>query len=231
MHAILWAALVPSLSFGQTLFGVGLSASSLGLGVQGAVSVTNKSDVRGGFNAFDYTDNFTKDGIDYSGTLRFRSAEVMYDQFIVSGFHVSPGLLIYNGNQGSANASVPASQAFSLGGTTYYSGATNPVSGNGTVTFNKVAPMILLGFGNLLPRGQRHFGLSFDVGVVFQGAPSAKLNLGGTTCLTSQQSVCVSTASDPVVQSGVQAEQTKLNGDLNPFKFYPVVLLTFSYKF
>ena len=99
------------------------------------------------------------------------------------------------------------------------------------MTFNKVAPMILIGFGNLLPRSQRHFGLNLDAGVAFEGSPKAALNLAGNACLTSTQVACLNAATDPTVQSNVQAEQTKLNNSLSPFKFYPVVALTFSYKF
>jgi hypothetical protein len=42
---------------------------------------------------------------------------------------------------------------------------------------------------------------------------------------------CGAIASSPTVQANVQAEQTKLNNDLAPFKYYPVVRLTFGYKF
>jgi hypothetical protein len=226
--------LLPSVSFGQTLFGVGVSASSLGAGIQGAVSVTGSSNIRAGFNIFDYSHNFSKDGINYGATLKLRSAQVTYDQFFrghFASFHVSPGLLIYDGNSGSANANGPGGQSFTLGGTTYYSSSANPVNGAGSVTLNKVAPMILIGFGNLLPRGGKHFGISIEGGVVFQGSPSAKLALAGSSCLNSQQTACLNTATDPTVQSNIQAEQTKLNGDLNPFKYYPVISLTFSYKF
>ena len=220
--------------YGQTLFGVGVTASSLGLGIQGAVSVTGNSNIRAGFNAFDYSDNFSKDGISYGGTLKLRSAQVTYDQFFgghFGSFHISPGVLVYDGNKGTANANVPAGQAFTLGGTTFYSSSANPVAGAGSVTFNKVAPMILIGFGNLLPRGQRHFGLSIDAGVAFEGSPNTKLNLGGATCLNAQQTACVNTGSDATVQASVQSEQTKLNNDLNLLRFYPIVSLTFSYKF
>lgn len=148
----------------------------------------------------------------------------------MSGFHVSPGALIYNGNAGNATASVPAGQTFSLGSTTYYSGQTTPVNGTGTIGFNKAAPMVLLGFGNLLPRSSRHFGVSLEAGVVFQGSPGAKLNLAGSACVISATAGCLNAATDPTVQANIQSEQNKLNNDLNPFKYYPVISLGISYK-
>lgn len=212
-------------------FGLGVTASSLGVGIQAATSVTHNSNLRVGVNGFNYTDNFSKDGVDYNAKLKLRSAQVTFDQYVIGGFHISPGILIYNGNTGSANAAVPGGQSFSLGSQNYYSSSSNPVAGAAAVTFNKVAPMILIGFGNMLPRGRRHFGLNFDAGVAYEGSPKTALNLGGSACLTSTQIACLNAGTDPTVQANVQAEQTKLNNSLSPFKFYPIVALTFSYKF
>jgi hypothetical protein len=224
-------SLLPSLAHAQGSFGVGLTAGSLGAGLQGAVSVMKLSNIRGGFNAFSYSDTFTKDGIGYNGTLKLRSAQVTWDQYFphMGGFHISPGALIYNGNAGNATANVSSGQTFSLGNTTYYSGAGNPINGTGAIGFNKAAPMVLLGFGNLLPRSSRHFGMSIEAGVVFEGSPNAKLNLAGTACATATTG-CVNAATDSGVQANIQSEQTKLNNDLNPFKYYPVISLGISYK-
>ena len=211
-------------------FGLAVAASSLGAGIQAATGITHNANIRVGINIFDYNDTFISDGIHYNGELRLRSVQATWDQFF-GPVHISPGLLIYDGNSGNANAAVPPSQSFTLSGTTFYSGSSNPVSGTGTVSSNKAAPMILIGFGNLLPRGGRHFGFNIEAGVVFQGSPNARLNLGGTTCFDSAQRACANTATDPTVQAAVQAEQTKLNHDLNPFRFYPVVSIGFGYKF
>jgi hypothetical protein len=91
--------------------------------------------------------------------------------------------------------------------------------------------MLLLGFGNLLPRSEKHFGLSFEVGVVYQGSPRANLNLAGSACLAGPASGCASTATDSNLQASLLSEQTKLNNELTPYRFYPVVSLGFSYKF
>ena len=70
--------------------------------------------------------------------------------------------------------------------------------------------MVLLGFGNILPRSSRHFGISVEAGVVFEGSPNAKLNLAGTAYATATPG-CVNAATDPGAQANVQSEQTKLN--------------------
>jgi hypothetical protein len=90
--------------------------------------------------------------------------------------------------------------------------------------------MVLLGFGNLLPRSGRHFTANFDFGVALQGSPKAALHLNGGAC-DSRGLNCLNIATDPTVQANIQAEQIKLNKDLKPFKYYPVISLGFGWSF
>jgi len=116
-----------------------------------------------------------------------------------------------------------------LGGTTYQSDTTNPVTGKGNLVFTKAAPMVLFGWGNLVPR-HKHFIFKIEAGVVFQGSPRATLALAGSACQPGGGS-CVNAATDPGVQSSVQAEQIKLNNTLSPFKYYPVISIGTGYRF
>jgi hypothetical protein len=121
---------------------------------------------------FNYDRSFNQDGITYAGQLHFRSVEAHYDWFPFSGsFHLSPGVLVYNGNQLAANASVPGGKTFTLNHTTYASDPTDPINGTGKVDFAKAGPMLTVGWGNLLPRNRRHFSFPFEVGVIYTGAP------------------------------------------------------------
>lgn len=220
--------------FGQSdplpRFGIGVKMSSLGAGIEAASAVTRRSNVRLGFNAFDYSRDFTKDGIAYNGDLSLRSLELLYDQYLIGPLHVSPGLLLYNGNRGTASASVPGGQPFTLGGTTFYSSRTSPVTGTGVLNLGTTAPMVLIGIGNLLPRSSRHFAVNFEAGVIFEGAPKSKLSLTGSTC-DGTFTVCLPVASNPVVQSQIQAEQNKINSDVDFLRYYPVVSIGIGYKF
>lgn len=87
-----------------------------------------------------------------------RSAQGTYDVFLLRWLHVSPGVLLYNGNKVSANVSVPGGQTFTLSNTNYVSDAADPIAGTGKLTVYKAAPMALIGIGNLVPRS-RHFRL------------------------------------------------------------------------
>ena len=223
-----------SAAFAQTdlpRLGIGAKVSTLGIGIEAATAVTTRSNLRGSFNFFDYNRNFRDDGIHYDGQLNLRSVQVTYDQYVAGGFHISPGLLIHNGNRGAATATAPAGQTFSLGGFTYFSNATNPVAGEATVDFRNLAPLVLVGFGNVLPRNDRRFGVNFDAGVAFQGSPNLKLDLRGTACATSPTTNCVNAATDPIVQGQTRSQESKMNDDAKALKYYPIVSLGVSWKF
>ena len=63
--------------------GVGVKVSTLGIGGEVAVGLSQRSNVRFGFNAFSYGHTFDKDGATYNGTLDLRSAQATYDIFPV----------------------------------------------------------------------------------------------------------------------------------------------------
>ena len=211
--------------------GIAIKASSFGVGVEAATPLTYRSNLRVGFNIFSYDRGFNEDGISYAAQLRFRSTEAHYDWFpFGGGFHLSPGVLIYNGNQLTANASVPGGNTFTLNDTTYTSDPSDPITGTGKVDFVKAGPMFTVGWGNLLPRNHRHFSVPFEVGFVYTGSPRAALNIGGSACDASGL-FCQSVSSDPTFQANVQSEKNKLDHDMSAFKFYPVISIGFAFNF
>jgi hypothetical protein len=211
-------------------FGLAVCAGTLGAGIQAATAVALHTNIRGGFNFFKLsvsgTDN--KNDLGYSGTLRLASGEILVDQYLARGFHVSGGALIYDGFQATGNVQVPGGQTLTLNGVSYVSAASDPVTGTGAITVRKVAPELLIGFGNLLPRSVRHFTANFDLGAAFQGSPNTTLNLTGSTCVSQG---CSAISSNPSVQANITAEQTKISNTLKPFQFYPVLRISFGYKF
>ena len=227
--------------FGQSeplpRFGAGAKISTLGIGIEAATAVTVQSNVRGGVNFFSYDRSFSHDGIDYGAQLRLRSVEAHYDWFLGRGFHVSPGLLVYNANRAEGSASVPGGRSFTLGSRSYVSNPANPIKGTAEFDFSerKVAPMITFGIGNLLRRSGRRFSVGFEAGVVFQGQPKAALSLTGSACLAG---FCLDAASSPQVQSDIRAEENKVNNGTPPWdvvqsilRFYPVASVGVGYRF
>jgi hypothetical protein len=208
--------------------GMQIKMSTLGAGIEGAFNVAPRINVRAGFNDFSYGRSFDNSGIHYDGSLTLRSASVNADFYVLGPLHLSPGLLLYDGNRGSATASVSGGQTFTLGSTTYLSNPSNPANGSATLGFNAAAPEFLIGLGNLVPRSR--FTVNFEFGAAYQGAPTVKLNLGGGVCNPSGGG-CLNAATDPTVQSNVETQQAKLSRNLSFFRFYPLVSLGFGYHF
>jgi len=209
--------------------GIGLKISTLGVGIEAALPLAARANLRAGANFFQYNRAIINDGIHYAGQLQFRSAEAHLDWFLFGGFHVSPGVLFYNGNQLTANATVPGGQNFTLNGTAYQSSVTTPVIGTGKLDFVKVSPSIMLGFGSLIPRSGRHYSFLFEFGGAYQGSARVALNLTGDVCDTSGLN-CVPT-SNSTVQANVLAQQQKIKNDINPYRFFPVVSIGFGFNF
>jgi hypothetical protein len=210
---------------------LGVNAGMLGIGVEAATPLSKRFNLSGGANFFSYTDNLTGDGIDYNATLRFRSAEAHLDWFpFAGGFHISPGALLYNGNQITANATVPGGDTFTVNHVTYQSSTTDPVTGTGSLTFNKAAPMLLIGFGNMIPRSGRHFSVPVDLGAAYTGEPKVALNLNGTVC-DPDGSNCQTIASSSTVQANIAAQQTKIQNDAAPAKAYPILRIGLAFSF
>lgn len=211
--------------------GIGVKVSTLGVGIEAATPLAEKFNVRGGFNMFRLSRDITNNGIHYSGQLQFQSAEAHLDWFPFGGFHVSPGILFYNGNQLTATAAVPGGQTFSAGGTTYESDPVTPVTGTGKLNFLRVSPSIMVGIGNLIPRNGRHYSFLFEVGGAYQGSARVALNLAGNVCDPTTGLGCRAISSDPTVQANIQAQQTKIQNDVNPYRFFPVISMGVGFNF
>ncbi len=226
------AAFMAATCFGESgsNFGLGVRASTLGIGVEGAAAVSHRDNIRAGFDMFNYGLDLTKDGVNYDARLKLRSAHVLLDQYLIGGLHLSPGFMFYNTNKATATGTAAAGRTFTLGDRTYISQASSPLQGSAEVSLGRAAPMLMLGVGNLVPRSGRHFTANFEVGVVYQKAPEMKLSLSGNAC-DAVSNVCGAVMSLPGFADNVVKEQNKINDDLKPFKYYPIVSLGFGWSF
>jgi hypothetical protein len=196
-----------------------------------AVPIQRKLNVRVGANGLNYSRTFNKDNVGYKGRLAMRSVQATLDYFPFGGnFHLSPGMLLYNGTKVDASAAVPGGQTFDLGSTTYLSSTTDPLRGSANLRVKRVAPMFLFGFGNLVPRSHRHLIVSIEAGAIYQGQANIGLNFGGSACDSSGLN-CASVISDPTFQSNVIKEQQKLQRNVSLIRFYPVVAFSIGWRF
>ncbi len=194
--------------------GVGLTVKggTLGIGVDGTVSLAPRVNVRGNFNLFNYSFSGKQGDVKYDTDLKLRSFAVLVDLHPSAhvGFRLSGGLLFNKNNMGMV--STPTG-TYTIGSGTYSGAQVGTV--NGKVDFKPSAPYLSIGWGNATGR---RVGLAFDLGVVFQGSPKVALSATGPI------------ASDANFRSNLQQEEQKARDDMKPFKYYPVFSLGITFK-
>jgi hypothetical protein len=208
---------------------VGFNASSLGASVELATPVSRSFNLRSSVNVFAFDYPFTIDGVNYDARLHLKSSGTTLDWFpLHRGFHISPGIL-YVKNTLTSGTSVGPGQSFELGSQFFINSVDDPMGGSASVVFpRKYAPMLLLGFGNIVPRSGRHLSFPFEFGAAYTGAPVISVTLNGTACT---QEGCVSFAQNQEAQASVKQEVYKLNEDLKRVPAYPIVSMGVAYHF
>lgn len=209
--------------------GVGIHMGTLGPGADVGYRLSRKMNIRGAVNYFSITENFNSNGVTYGGNIKLESGEVNLDYFLWHSLHVTPGILFSNGNLFAGTIDVPGGQSFTLNHDTYTSDSEDPVAGTGQLKFSKVAPSILFGIGDLVPRGKHHFSVRLEVGGAFRGTPTVGLNFTGSVC-NSEGEACGSAASNAQFQTDVAAQVTKFNNDISVLKFYPVLQIGIGFR-
>ena len=149
---------------------IGASVSPFGPGVQITSYVASHMNLRATGNMFRYSTNFTTNGFTANAQLHLASAGLAADIYpFHTGFRISPGLLVYNGNRLTATSAVAGGTSFTLNGDTFYSANANSATGatplNATAALGlnttKPAFTITTGWGNTIPRNGGHW--SFPV--------------------------------------------------------------------
>jgi hypothetical protein len=209
---------------------IGFKADTLGLGVELATPMTYKINLRSSMNFLAFDAPFSIHGVDYDARLHLKSSETTVDWFprAEGGFHISPGFL-YAKNTMSAPVSVAPGQTFVLGTQTFLNSVDDPMRGTSSVVYARsFSPMLLLGYGNIIPRSYKHFSVPFEFGAAYTGAPQINVTLNGTACTTDG---CVNFAGNTQAQAYVTQEVHKLNEDLKRFPVIPILSIGVAYHF
>lgn len=220
-------------------FGLAVRASTLGLGIEGIISLNQHFNLRAQGNFLNYDREIDEDGVKYQGKLKFQTLGVLADWHPFAGsFRVSGGAY-NNGNKITLNADAacPASEPCEVGDLEITNDPTNPPRIDGEISFNSFSPYAGLGWGNAMKGGPIHFGL--DIGVLFQGAPqfalaaSGRANVRDTTQPNGPNNPRnnVDLASDPQVQQELRDEEMRAADESGEYKLYPVISLTLGYRF
>jgi len=208
---------------------VGFTAGTLGAGIEVATPMAYRLNLRSSVNFFAFNDPFSIDGVNYNARLHLKSGAASVDWFPRGGgFHISPGVLFVK-NTLSAPASVDPGKTFVLGTQTFLNSVDDPVNGYSSVIYSrKYAPMLLVGFGNIIPRSNRHLSLPIEFGAAYTGPPQINVTLGGTACTTNG---CVDFVTNADAQKYLKQEINILNEDLKRYPVFPIVSVGLGYHF
>jgi hypothetical protein len=206
-------------------YGMAFTVGTGGIGVQLATPLAQHFNLRANASYFSYYGNFNSDGLYLDGRLQLRQVNTSVDWFpFHNGFHISPGVTLDNRNDIHTTINVPTGGTFDLGNDTYTSDSP-PVTGTASFSFgNKVAPSLTVGWGNLIPRDGSHFSVPVEVGFQYIGTPLIAFNLQGNAC---DQDGCGPIAGD----SDIQVQTNKINNDIHPLRFFPILSVGFGFTF
>jgi hypothetical protein len=207
----------------------GIKANTLGAGAEIATPLAHTFNLRSGFNWMTVAYPFEFDGVNYNASLRLQSSQTTLDWFPgAHSFHISAGVL-YARNAISSSVLVPSGQNFTFGGETFVNSVSDPVHGEMSVVFHHaLSPLLLIGFGNILPRSHQRFSVPFELGAAYTGAATATVNLVGTACVDDN---CFNFANDSNAQDRLNREVDKANEDLKRVPVYPILSLGVAYHF
>jgi hypothetical protein len=214
-------------------FAMEVDAGSLGIGIKVATPVADHFNLRAGINLLSYNTERMQNGITYNATLTMRSGEASLDWFPWRGrFHLSPGIMFYDGNRIAANLIIPQSTVFTLNNVNYYSDPSDPLTGSAKITFPVAGPEFTVGFGNMLPRRPRqHWSIPFELGAAYLGTGSTQLNFNGSACTALGGNNCMQVSTFRRFQSDLAAEQVTIQGYVKDARFFPIARVGLSYKF
>jgi len=215
MERLAAAVLLSITASGALAEGAGLAAKVglLGFGIEYTQPVGQVFSLRIGANGFTYDFDSTEAGIPYDSELELSSLSALLDWHPGGrGFRLTAGALA-NGN-GIQAVSQEATN-IQVGDVVFSGDQVGTLTGD--VEVDSLAPYVGMGWD--WSRGGTGFGVYLDVGLLFQGTPTATLTASGPL------------ADDPLFQQELAKEEADFNAAVEDFDLFPVVALGFAYRF
>jgi hypothetical protein len=200
---------------------VGVRAGTAGLGPEVAFALNPYLDARIPVGLYNYDSKFDKTGVHYDAKLELRNALLLLDWHpFGSGFRLSAGGG-WNDNRLKVSAPISelvrryrpdiAPQIPASAGTIH-----------GEAAGSSFAPYFGLGAGHPFAGGR--WGVSFDLGVIYQGKPKVDL----TTDLN--VGVPIPASARAILDAAAADEERRLEKELADYRYYPVVALGVSFR-
>ncbi|MCF2946660.1 hypothetical protein L0668_00945 [Paraglaciecola aquimarina] len=213
--------------------GISLKGSTLGPGLEFDYRINPNFNIRLQANSYSYDDTFEEDGIDYNGEIDLSTYGVLADWRPFSGTFRVTGGVYSNSNELRGSALSDGTEIFEIGDQEYRGSQSDPLLVNTSVALGSgSAGYFGLGWGNSEPSG---WMFSFELGVLFSGAPEVELNVSGSAeAVGFEGSTFDVDGNSPQAQefqANVDREVANLEEDISDFEAYPVIALGIGYRF
>jgi hypothetical protein len=216
--------------------GAGLTVGTTGVGAEVAAPYGAYWNIRAGISYLGYSQTFQTTGSPLTASpveahLRLGGARLGVDWFPrAGGFHVSVGVWAPTLTRASARLNLEPGKTLTIEGADYTTDSTNPFRGTGHSTMNRVAPVLTVGWGNLLPRDYRkRFSFPVEIGAAYVGSPTVRVTTAGDVC---SAQVCNPAASDLGFNQNLTLAIRDIDRNLNSYaRFLPIVSVGIGYRF
>jgi hypothetical protein len=191
-----------------TAQGIAVSGGVGTLGVGGgvAIGIGQRIGLRasGNIQPWELTQEY--DDVEFTLNLSSPSFSALLDLYVAGPLRLSGGAVFFGGDtevRGRLTGPV------AIGNQTYTADQVGTLSG--VFDTSETAPYAGIGLGKV--GGRKGMSFMLDLGVAFQGAPAVNLSATGPI------------ASQPAFQANLAQEETNIEEDARPFRFYPVLSL------
>lgn len=233
----LGTAFVPGLASAVQVAG-GLRVTTLGLGAEATIGVTDYLNVRVPFNVLDYDKTVKEDGIDYDGKLKLNSFGAQLDLHPFKGsFYLTAGLYSDSSKIKALATDRTGTTEYDIGDEVFYSDTADPLRLNGRMDFNSTVPYVGLGWGNAI-QGNSPLYFRFELGAYFWGSPKVGLTADGSAVNQQGLSFDVNDTTNPTTgaaalefQGELEKERANFEDDAKDYKFWPVIGFALGYRF
>jgi len=199
-------------------YAVSGKASTLGLGGEFTTAVRSDINARVGLNMLDFDiDEEEIEDIEYDIELDFSSFSALADWYVFNGsFRISGGVISMD-HEVDLRARGASGETEEIGDIEYDWDDIGTLSG--CVEIDDVAPYVGIGWGNPLTSSRR-WGFTCDLGVAFTSSPDVKLSANA-----------LNPAIANALSADLEKERKDIEDDLDKFELYPVIAVSFFYRF
>lgn len=193
-------------------FAVAAKGGTLGLGGEVTAALATDINARVGINGLDFDlDDEEIEDVTYKTRGDLSSMSALLDWHIFDDpFHLTAGLISMD-NEMRIDAT--PSQPVEIGDKTYLPSEIGTLTGKAKI--DGIAPYFGIGWGNPM-QSRRRWGFTFDMGIAFTDAPEVSLS---------------ATGAGSNLPENLEIERRKIEDDLDPIRFYPVISLGLFIRF